>query len=80
MSRQPDFPFDDLQPDEALVHLEEHIRCRLSGRVRDFHLLVREKGLVLQGHARTYHVKQLAQQAVMEAAHMPIRANEIVVF
>jgi hypothetical protein len=42
-------------------------------------LLVREKGLVLQGRARTYHVKQLAQQAVMEAAHMPIRANEIVV-
>ena len=39
---------------EELTRAEEHIRCRLSGRVRDLRLLVRDQGLVLQGHAHTY--------------------------
>jgi hypothetical protein len=62
---------------ESLGRIEEHIRCRLSGRVRDFHLLVRDQGLVLRGHAHTYYAKQLAQQAVMEVTSLPIQANEI---
>jgi hypothetical protein len=62
---------------EQLARIEEHIRCRLSGRVRDLQLAVRDHGLVLRGHAHTYYAKQLAQQAVMEATNLPIRANEI---
>jgi hypothetical protein len=34
-------------------------------------------GLVLMGLAMTYHAKQLAQHAAMEAVDVPIRANEI---
>ena len=57
--------------------LEAHLQGRLSGRIHDLRVLVRDEGLVLQGHARTYYAKQLAQQAVMEASPLPIRANEI---
>ena len=70
-----------LDPDaatcESLAQIEEHVQCRLTGRVRDFRLLVRDQGLVLLGHAHTYYAKQLAQHTVMEATSLPIRANEI---
>jgi hypothetical protein len=33
--------------------------------------------LVLQGRARPYHAKRLAQQAAMEITERPILANEI---
>ena len=57
--------------------LEAHIRSRLNGRVRDFRLSVHGRGLFLEGHARTYYAKQLAQHAVMEATALPILGNEI---
>ena len=70
-----------LDPDtatcESLAQIEEQVQCRLTGRVRDFRLLVRDQGLVLLGHARTYYAKQLAQHTVMEATSFPIWANEI---
>jgi len=59
--------------------VETHLQQRLHGRVWDLRLLLRNEGLVLQGQARTYYVKQLAQHAVMEATELPILANEIVV-
>jgi hypothetical protein len=65
---------------ESLVRIEEQIRRRLSGRVRDFQLVVRDRGLVLRGRSRTYYAKQLAQHAVMETTSLPIRANQIEVF
>ena len=61
----------------ALHDLELQVRSRLAGRVRDFHLVYRQDGLVLQGQTRTYYAKQLAQQAVMTATSLPIRANNI---
>jgi hypothetical protein len=61
---------------EEVGQVEAHVRNRLAGRVRDFRVLVRDEGLVLRGHARTYYAKQLAQHAVMEAG-LPILANEI---
>ncbi len=62
---------------ERLAHIEERVRRRLILLVRDFQLDIRDNGLVLHGQARSYYAKQLAQQAVMEAAELPIRANEI---
>jgi hypothetical protein len=77
MSRQLDTQGIDALPTDCLTELEEHVRCRLSGRVRDFQLTFRERGLVLRGHAHTYYAKQLALQAVMEATQLPILLNEI---
>ena len=62
---------------ETLARIEEHVRCRLSGLLGDFHLVFQDKGLVLRGRVHTYHAKQLAQHAVMEASSLPIRANEM---
>ena len=62
---------------DELDQLEAHVRSRLNGRVRDFRLLVRDDGLVLQGHSHTYYGKQIAQHAVLEATRLPIRANQI---
>jgi hypothetical protein len=57
--------------------LESLIERRLGNRVRDLRVVVREAGLVLQGRTSTYHAKQLAQHAAMEAATLPIVSNEI---
>ena len=62
---------------ETLARIEEHVRYRLTGALRDFQLVFRDQGLVLRGHVHTYSAKQLAQQAIMEASSIPIRANEV---
>jgi osmotically-inducible protein OsmY len=77
MSRQLDVQSIDGLSTDRLTELEEHVRCRLSGRVRDIQLTVRDGGLVLRGHAHSYYAKQLAQQVVMEVARVPILVNEI---
>lgn len=58
-------------------HVERLMQSRLCGRVRDLRVVVQENGVVLQGRAQTYHVKQLAQHAAGEASELPILANEI---
>ena len=40
-------------------------------------MLFQPNGLILQGRAPNFHAKQMAQQAVMELAPMPILANDI---
>lgn len=60
-----------------LVRIEEHLRRRLSGRAGHVQVTVHDKGLILRGRARTYYMKQLAQQAVMEITALPIRSNDI---
>ncbi len=62
---------------ETLDRLAARVQCRLIGRVRDFRLAVRDGTLILHGRAFTYHAKQLAQHAVMEATCQLIGANEI---
>jgi|SRR5579864_2948732 len=66
-------------PSTAFDRLEAHVHRRLVGRVDGFHLLQRNGGLVVQGRANSYHVKQLATEAVRAATAIPILANEIAV-
>jgi osmotically-inducible protein OsmY len=49
----------------------------VGGQLRDFRVLVRAEGLVLQGCAQTYHAKQQAEDAVRATTGVPILANEI---
>jgi hypothetical protein len=60
-----------------LRELEAQIGLQLKGRVRDFRLSLRDGGVVLEGRAQSYHAKQLAQHAVMEASDLTICANDI---
>jgi hypothetical protein len=62
---------------EKEEELEMLLQNRLGGRVHDLRVVLRPDGMILQGHASTYHAKQLAQHAAMEAARLPIVANEI---
>jgi hypothetical protein len=68
MNPQPDALTRDHPLAADLAALEEHVRCRLAGRLRDLQLVVTDQGLVLRGHAPTYYAKQLAQQAVLAAS------------
>jgi hypothetical protein len=43
-------------------------------------MTVKDQGLILRALSGTYHAKQQTRQAVMEAADLPIVANEIEVF
>jgi hypothetical protein len=61
----------------TLAELEELVRLRLGGRVREFRLSLRDAGLVLRGQAKSHHAKQLAQQALVDLNRAPITANEI---
>jgi hypothetical protein len=49
----------------------------LAGRVQDLRLLLRDNGLVLQGHCYSHHAKQLAQHLVVAGTHVPLMANDI---
>lgn len=60
-----------------IIQLEARLRGRLIGRVHDLRLVARDNGVVLQGSSRTYHAKQLAQEALLEARCVPLVANEI---
>lgn len=62
---------------ERLSRLESYIRQRGGGRVDDLRLQLDGAGLILHGRTHSYHVKQLAQHAVMEASGLTVRANRI---
>ena len=60
--------------------IEGHIERRASGRIRDLHVVCSEGMIILMGRSRTYHAKQLAQEAVFDLTdgHSAL-ANQIVV-
>jgi hypothetical protein len=66
-------------PSTAFDRLEAHVHRRLKGRVYGFRLVQRKGGLIVQGRANSYHIKQLATEAVKAATALPILANEITV-
>jgi hypothetical protein len=65
------------QTKELAEQIEANVRRRAWGRVCDFHVVMRDRGIVLRGRTRTYYGKQLVQEAAAEAAGLPILANEV---
>jgi hypothetical protein len=63
--------------EHSLEQIEAHLRQRLRGRVWTLRVLIREGGVVLQGQALSYYVKQLGQQIVMQELGLMVAANEI---
>lgn len=60
--------------------LEWHIERKACGRIRDLHVVCFDDMIVLQGRSRTYHAKQIAQEAVLDFVEPHfILANQIVV-
>jgi hypothetical protein len=62
---------------EEQTRLEMLIQARLGGYVRDFRVVRRDNGFVLQGRTFTYYAKQLVQHTAMMATNLPILVNEI---
>lgn len=60
--------------------LEGYIEQKASGRIRDLHVVCSDDMIILQGRSRTYHAKQLAQQAVLDLTDgHALLTNQIVV-
>jgi hypothetical protein len=65
---------------ELAERIEGHIERRASGRIRDLHVVCSDGMIILMGRSRTYHAKQLAQEAVLDLTDgHPALANQIVV-
>jgi len=65
---------------ELAERIEGYIERRASGRIRDLRVVCSEDAIILQGRSRTYHAKQLAQQAVLDlTGGYPLLTNQIVV-
>jgi hypothetical protein len=62
---------------EEVERLAAHVRCLLGAQVRDLRLVVHDQGLILQGRARSYYAKQLAQHAIMRATTYAFLGNDI---
>jgi len=66
--------------DDLAEQIEGHIERKASGRIRDLHVVCSGESIILQGRSRTYHAKQLAQQAVLDLTDgCPLLTNQIVV-
>ncbi|WP_406700202.1 phospholipid-binding protein [Singulisphaera sp. Ch08] len=60
--------------------IERQIEHRAGGRIYDLRVNCTGDRVVLQGRCRTYHAKQLAQEAALDLAESPARVeNQIVV-
>lgn len=72
--RRPQFstliPEVDLAPplNDFAQRLERHIERSACGRINDLRVDCIDGAVVLHGHCRTYHAKQLVLQAALEMA------------
>jgi len=74
-------PIGPSAPSQDLAgQLEGYIERKACGRIRDLRVTCRPDLVILEGRARTYHAKQLAQEAVLDfTGGQPALANLIVV-
>jgi len=63
--------------EDTAEELTHRLRQHLGSRLRGVRVHVRDNGLILQGVAKTYYAKQVAQHAIMRLTNLPILANEI---
>ncbi|HWE36366.1 MAG TPA: hypothetical protein VG406_07310 [Isosphaeraceae bacterium] len=86
MAPLPDTRMDPRRPargkprEELAERLHGHIERRACGLIRDLRVECSDDLIILRGRSRTYHAKQLAQQAVLDLIDgRPELANQIVV-
>jgi hypothetical protein len=70
----------DHMPAELALQIEDYIERIACGRIRDLHVVCSEETIILQGRTRTYHAKQLAQQAALDLTDShTVLTNQIIV-
>jgi hypothetical protein len=61
--------------------LADHIERRVNGRISHLDVVCSEERIIVRGCSRSYHAKQLAQQAILEMTDgYPLLTNQIVVY
>lgn len=60
-----------------LATVEVAIAREFSRRLHGFQIEIRNDGVVLKGRTKTYFCKQVVQEAVVSALHLPIAENYI---
>lgn len=70
---------DETQQQFLRTQLTQCIMGRSSGGIRDLQVDVSSDRVVLQGRAKTYYAKQLAQEAARNVHKLAQLVNEIVV-
>jgi hypothetical protein len=77
---EPRRPRREQVKDDLAQRIEGYIERKACGRIRDLHVIYAGDMLVIEGRSRTYHAKQLAQEAALDFTHghAPL-ANHIVV-
>lgn len=66
--------------EDLAERIEGCIERKACGRIRDLHVVLTDNVIILQGRSRTYHAKQLAQEAALDfAGEGAVLANQIVV-
>jgi len=76
----PRRPRREAGTDDLAERIEGHIARRACGRIRDLHVVCSDDRIILQGRSRTYHAKQLAQEAVFDlTGGQPALTNQIIV-
>jgi hypothetical protein len=81
MRETPSLGLGRIQSTKDLAErLEGYIEQKARGRIRDLHVVCSEDMIILQGRSRTYHAKQLAQQAALDFTDgHTLLTNQIVV-
>jgi hypothetical protein len=65
---------------DLAARIQARIAQSVAGRIRDLSVTCLENQIILQGRARTYHAKQIAQETVLgETNGHTALANQIVV-
>jgi hypothetical protein len=54
------------QEEELAAKIRGYIERKACGRIRDLQVVCQDDLIILQGRSRTYHAKQLAQEAVFD--------------
>jgi hypothetical protein len=68
-------------PSRLADRIKSHVESRLCGRILHLQVVCTGELFILQGRSRTYHAKQLAQEAALDLTDgAPRLDNQIVVF
>lgn len=73
-------PAPERLADDLAERIQGYIERRACGRIRDLHVECAGDTIILRGRSRTYHAKQLAQEAALDLTEGgPTLTNQIVV-
>jgi hypothetical protein len=73
-------PGSGSEADGLAERIGSHLEGKFCGQVQYLQVVCAEGRLILRGRTRTYHVRQLAQQAVLDLTEgYPLLVNQIMV-